>query len=130
MRRKWSDKEGDLLESRLNMILGGIVTAAEGLRLRNLGREEWLRRLREDEERREKEIARRNAIEEVTKAWLTSRDISAFLDASGALTHSARKWMTWSRNYVRTIDPLLNGHLNRIVEREFGQQSHEEEDSI
>lgn len=125
LRRRWSDRKDNPIEKHLNLIMAGVIAAAEAIRLRELEREEERRRYEEEEEWRRKEMARRDAVKGVIKAWINSRELYAFLDASeahlSATEQSANEWMTWARIYARRVDPLLNGDLEKMIQREFGQ---------
>jgi hypothetical protein len=138
MTRRWSDRGKIPLEERLHFVMSGLIAAAEVLRLREIEHKEMMRRYREDEARRQRELARRTALASIAEEWIKSRDLTAFLDAcevaitsrESANRRAETEWLTWARAYVRRIDPLMNGELDEAINTEFGQDVSTDRDSV
>lgn len=136
MTRRWSDRKDEPLEKRLNLVMGGFIAGAEASRLRDIEIEEQKRRYREAELRQRIEMSRRTALEKVLAAWVKSRDLQAFFDASEAALASRSpanpgaetEWINWARAYARQIDPLQNGELDKMIRREFDPEPNKDAD--
>ena len=78
------------------------------------------------------------ALANLTTRWAKTRDFRAFLDAcevafssrNSANQRAETEWLTWARTYVRRIDPLLNGELDKAISTGFGHDLGKDRDSV
>jgi hypothetical protein len=78
-RRRWSDSKRKPLEDMLNELIVGVVIAAEGLRIKEIERQEEKRKWEEMELRRLEEENRRDLLEEQSKLWIRAQNLRTFL---------------------------------------------------
>lgn len=120
-RRRWSDTIRKPLEYQLNDIMIGVITAAEGLRQREIKWRKW----EEEERRRQVGIQCRKSLEAQSDAWGKTQNIRSFLrscedlllnrSGSIAVDSAEAKWLAWAHRYVDRLDPLKNGDFEKMI---------------
>ena len=121
VRQSWSDGTKQRVEDTLNMVMVGLVAAAEALKLQRLEREarhrEYLaaeERRRLAEQRRQEEAARVRALDSHLAAWRKAsmvREYAAAMrasaEATGLLAEGAplTVWLAWVEAFADRVDP-------------------------
>lgn len=133
-RMQWKDSTSRPLEQQLNLVLAGIIRTAEECRLHRIKLAEAERQRQEEERRRWEEARRRSELdrlarilEEQAAQWSRCESLRAFLQTceerfkaaqgeAAMLPGSAEAtWLRWAGEYVRGLDPLVNGAVARAV---------------
>lgn len=114
--QKWSDRQKEPLENRLNEVMVGIVALLEHQVFEKRRKDEEERLRQEAIKRKEEEDRRREKLEADVRAWRKSEDIKAYLDAfeqraikeKGVLDPDSPEgvWLAWARRYAESVDPL------------------------
>lgn len=127
-RKSWGDTETRRLEDCLNKFIAGLVNAAEGskrVREEDEKRErEWQEReriWREEEERKTREENRIKELDSLVSAWTKCDRIRKFIRAVETNAEGTNipvtagsnldLWLSWARKRADSIDPLLNWTL-------------------
>jgi hypothetical protein len=138
-RTTWSDTKRKVLEDSLNSFMISLIKASYGIKQRRLESEqrerEWAERRRIEElARRQAEFRKKRADDLLGKAeaWHRAEDLREYIHAierratgDGIDQDSdLRQWLDWARDYIATIDPLMEGASNGVlyapkIERSF-----------
>jgi hypothetical protein len=120
-RQRWSDTVRKTLEDQLNEVMIGVITAAEGLRQREIRWRKW----EEEALRRRVEEQCRKSLEVQSDEWSKIQNIRLFLRScedlflnrseSIAIDSIEAKWLAWAHRYVDRLDPLKNGDFEKMI---------------
>jgi hypothetical protein len=127
MRRTWSDGKKQRLENVLAEFFEGVEAACQSNKVRRLEREEWERRYRGEESRRE-EIAGEHSRRTEFFAQCAGRQTAASLRAMirEVRTRSFHapdewqkeatdRWILWAEAVANRVDPFANGYFKRAL---------------
>lgn len=116
----WNDRKNELLENRLNEIIGYVIGVIERLVEEKRQKEEEERQRQEAIRRREEETKRREKLEADANQWRKSENIRSYIAAyeakliklKGEIVPASEddEWLIWARRYADGLDPL-----NRIA---------------
>lgn len=125
---RFSDRQQDSLEGRLNDVIAAIIVQLESLVAEKRRREEGERRRQEELRKREEERERREKLDDDAVAWQKSRRLHEYLDAyeTRLLTDpvctdadgTKAEWLRWARGYAVSLDPLERTFVDKTNDDE------------
>lgn len=125
---RFSDRQQDSLEGRLNDVMAEIIAQLETLVAEKRRREEEERRQQEKLRRREEDREHRGKLDDDAVAWQKSRRLHEYLDAyeTRLITDPActdadgtkAEWLRWARGYAVSLDPLERTFVDKTNDDE------------